>query len=66
MKQKAIRGGANDYVREVLRSLVDDIENTKNSAIETLGSLYSKNISEISNFYDDISYKIKNDLDKIK
>ena len=63
---KAIRGGANDYDREVLRSLVDDIENTKNSAIETLGSLYSKNISEISNFYDDISYKIKNDLDKIK
>ena len=50
----------------MLRSLVDDIENTKNSAIETLGSLYSKNISEISNFYDDISYKIKNDLDKIK
>ncbi|BAK81078.1 hypothetical protein [Candidatus Arthromitus sp. SFB-rat-Yit] len=63
---KAIRGGANDYVREVLRSLVEDIENTKNNAIETLESLNSKNISEISTFYDDISYRIKDDLDKIK
>lgn len=63
---KAIRGGANDYVREVLRSLVEDIENTKNNAIETLESLNSKNISEISTFYDDISDRIKGDLDKIK
>lgn len=63
---KAIRGGANDYVKEVLKSLVEDIENNKNSFIETLEQLNSKNVSDMSAFYDEVSYRVKNDLDKIK
>lgn len=62
----AIRCGANDYVKEVFKSLVEDMENNKNNFIETLDKINSKNINEISELYENISDRVKLDLDKIK
>lgn len=63
---KAITCGANDYVREVLKSLVDDIENNRKNFIESMESINSKNIYDISELYNDVSIRVKSDLDKIK
>lgn len=62
----AIRCGANDYVKEVFKSLVDDMENNKNKFIKTLDKINSKNINYISELYDNISDRVRLDLDKIK
>ncbi len=62
----AIRCGANDYVKEIFKSLVEDMENNKNSFIEALDKINSKSISDISELYGNISDRVKLDLDKIK
>ncbi len=63
---KAITCGANDYVREVLKSLVDDIENNRKNFIESMENINSKNICDMSELYNDVSNRVKSDLDKIK
>ena len=63
---KAIRCGANDYVKEVLKSLVEDMENNRKSFVETLEKINSKNVYDMSELYKDISERVKADLDKIK
>ena len=63
---KAIRSGANDYVREVLKSLVEDIENNKSDFVKELESMNLKNLNDVSDLYNSISERVKIDLDKIK
>ncbi len=63
---RAIRCGANDYVKEVLKSLVEDMENNRKSFVETLEKINSKNVYDMSELYKDISERVKADLDKIK
>lgn len=63
---QAIRCGANDYVKEVLHSLVDDMENNKKVFVENLEKMNSKNVGDIFTLYGDISERVKRDLEKIK
>ncbi len=63
---KAIRSGANDYVKDVLKSLVEDMENNRNMFIENLEKINTKNVSDVSAIYTDISERVKIDLEKIK
>lgn len=63
---KAIRCGANDYVKEILKSLVDDLETNRQNFVENLEKINSKNISDMSELYKNISDSVKVDLDKIK
>ena len=63
---QAIRCGANDYVKEVLQSLVEDMEYNRKVFIESLEKINSKNINDISVLYNGISTRVKQDLEKIK
>lgn len=63
---KAIRCGANDYVKEVLKSLVGDLETNRQNLVDTLEKINSKNVYDMSELYKDISNRVKADLDKIK
>lgn len=63
---QAIRCGANDYVKEVLQSLVEDMENNRQVFIDNLEKINSKNVNDISILYNDISARVKKDLEKIK
>ncbi len=63
---KAITCGANDYVREVLKSLIDDMENNRKNLVESMENFNSKNIDDVSQLYNDVSKRVKSDLDKIK